>query len=76
MIENIERKLVLLKIAGDNFCEIYSLLTVHCHDTDLIRITKNQLSLAFEMVHKSIQSESKFPENQDPISDLNFSGHN
>lgn len=70
MSENLTHKQILLKKAGDNFTDIYCLLSIHCHDTELIRITKNQLSLAFELVFKSIQNDSTELNNIHNISEL------
>lgn len=76
MSELLTQKQILLKRAGDSFTDIYAILTIHCNDTDLVRITKNQLSLAFEMVFKTLQNDSRELNKFDNISELNNLGHN
>ena len=76
MDQNTTNKMILDKICKEAFFKVYGLLSINCHDTESVRLTKNQLSLAFEMVQKSIQTEAKEVSFQEGISEPVNTVHN
>ena len=76
MDKNATFKMNLDTICKEAFFKVYGLLSINCHDTDSVRLTKNQLSLAFEMVQKSIQTEAKEELFKEGISEPVNNGHN